>query len=153
MAGIWQLGSVTSANVWDMGEEGTYSGVAITSVDSDDTVYPGQTSVAIVGTEFGASQGTGGVSINGVVQTITAWTDTQITIAVVQGDNKYTDHTLTVTTDIGVTADHTVTLAANAPHGFVNLVNPITDDPGSVAYNTSPAAVTGDQFEWNDANG
>lgn len=66
----------------------------ITSVGGDNSVFNGETSVIIVGTNFGASQGSGKVYLsptdavgNGsrVEQTVTAWADTSITISVVKG--------------------------------------------------------------------
>ena len=58
----------------------------ITNIDGDNDVYPGQV-VVITGTNFGTSVGT--VTLDGVDQTVTHWTDTQITIIVVKGTMEY----------------------------------------------------------------
>lgn len=66
----------------------------VTDVDTDELVHAGQTGVVITGTGFGASQGAGSVKISpsnnvadggAVTQTVTAWSDTSITITVVPG--------------------------------------------------------------------
>lgn len=68
--------------------------VTVSSVNGGVNPYAGQTAVTIVGTNFGASQGTGFVKIapsdniadaGAVSQTVTAWSDTSITITVVKG--------------------------------------------------------------------
>jgi hypothetical protein len=66
----------------------------ITSVGGDDSVHSAETSVAIVGANFGASQGSGSVVISptnniadggAVTQTVTAWGASSISISVVKG--------------------------------------------------------------------
>lgn len=68
------------------------AGPTISDVDGDDTVFEGQTSVQINGSGFGATQGTGSVTIsptdnisdgNAVTPTVSAWGDTQITLSAV----------------------------------------------------------------------
>lgn len=83
-----------AARQWDVYLDYTEAaGVTVTSV-TPSTMRGGQTGVAIVGTGFGASQGTGFVRIcpsddvndvNGVNQTITGWGDTGITFNAVSG--------------------------------------------------------------------
>jgi len=60
---------------------------------SDSTLYSGQTGIVITGTGFGASQGSGQVIVSptdnvndssAVLQTVTSWGDTSITITAVQ---------------------------------------------------------------------
>src|SRR5688572_15144107 len=67
---------------------------SVTSVDGDNAVFAGQTGVVVAGTTFGASQGVGSVVISptddiddagAVTQTVTAWSDTSVTITVVKG--------------------------------------------------------------------
>lgn len=66
----------------------TTGGVTVTDA-SDENFYEGETAIPVIGTGFGASQGTGTVKISptnnvadgaAVTQTVTAWTDTQVTI-------------------------------------------------------------------------
>lgn len=61
---------------------------------SDENFFSGETAIPVIGTNFGASQGTGTVKISptnnvadgsAVTQTVTAWTDTQVTITAAQG--------------------------------------------------------------------
>ena len=56
---------------------------AISSLSPD--TGPVQTTVDISGTSFGASQGTGTVTFNGVVATASSWDDTSITVTVPSG--------------------------------------------------------------------
>lgn len=53
---------------------------AITNV-SVSTAFPGA-SITITGTNFGAAQGTGSVTFHGIAGTVTAWSDTSITVTV-----------------------------------------------------------------------
>ena len=70
---------------WDIGAYKAAAGggtLSITDIDVDDVVFDGQSAI-ITGTLFGVAQGQ--VLIGTVPQTITDWTDSQITITVVQG--------------------------------------------------------------------
>lgn len=66
---------------------------AITDIDTDEDIYPGQINVALTGTAFEANKGTGGVRLNSqsdglgidVSQTDTFWSITGINITVSQG--------------------------------------------------------------------
>lgn len=71
-------------------------GLSITSVtpSSFDT---GKTGVVIAGSGFGSSQGSSTVTIGGVAQTVTAWSDTSITITTSRGSQSMGAATLTVT--------------------------------------------------------
>ena len=65
----------------------------ITDIDTDEDIYPGQTTVALTGTDLGATAGTirlnsqsDGLGIN-IAQTVTGtWTDTTAEFTVVQGN-------------------------------------------------------------------
>jgi hypothetical protein len=70
------------------------AGVTVTDVDVDEQIYNGQTGVVISGSGFGSTQGSGTVKISptnnvadagAVSQTVTAWSDTSITITAVKG--------------------------------------------------------------------
>lgn len=117
------------------------------------TAYPGQSRTIAV-TNAGATQGTGGVTIGGVAQTITAWSDTSITFTTVQGNNKYeAGKTIELTTDGGDTASDTIELIVEpGTGGYVDVVDPAVSDESSLAYQFETAGgdpvATGDQCEW-----
>ena len=118
------------------------------------TAFPGQ-SRTISGSGFGATQGTGGVTIDGVSQTITSWSDTSVTFTTVLGDNSYgTGKPIVLTNDAAETLSDTIELVADTAGGFgyVEMLNPDTSDESSVAFGATPTVVTGDQFEWEDFN-
>ncbi|ATN93352.1 hypothetical protein [Marinobacter phage PS3] len=128
------------------------SGPSLDTVPS--TAYPGQ-SRTVSGSGFGATQGTGGLTIGGVSQTITSWSDTSITFTAVLGANSYgSGKTIEVTTDDDDTDSGTIELVADTAGGFgvVTMSSPNTADESSVAYGATPTVVTGDQFEWEDFN-
>lgn len=114
------------------------------------TITPGEP-VTLTGTNFGATQGT--VDVEGVAQTVTAWSDTSITFTAVLGNNNYASgKTLTVTTDGAETVTGNTQFTPDTANGYgaIQLSNPNTTDESSVAFNTT--AVTGDWFEWHDVN-
>lgn len=65
----------------------TVVGPAITGVSSATPRY--NSSLTITGTAFNSTQSTGTVTIGAVAQTVTAWSDTSITVTVARGTNKY----------------------------------------------------------------
>lgn len=117
------------------------------------TAYPGQSRTLAV-SNAGATQGTGGITIGGVAQTVTSWSDTSITFTTVQGTNKYaTSLTIELTTDGGDTASDTIELIVEpGTGGYVDVVSPETTDTSAFAYQAETAGgdpvATGDQFEW-----
>ncbi|HIO30735.1 beta strand repeat-containing protein [Marinobacter salarius] len=128
------------------------SGPSLDTVPS--TAYPGQ-SRTVLGSGFGATQGTGGLTIGGVSQTITGWSDTSITFTTVLGANSYgTGKVVELTTDAGGTDTGAIELVADTAGGFgvVTMSSPNTTDESSVAFGATPTVVTGDQFEWEDFN-
>ena len=141
----------TVASVWVSFIE---AGVGPTLSAAPATAFPGQ-SITVTGTNFGASQGTGGVTIGDIAQTITAWSDTSITFTTVLGVNSYgASKPLKVTNGSGGVVVSSIELVANTAGGFgyVAMDNPNTTDESSVAFGATPAVVTGDQFEWEDFN-
>lgn len=75
-----------------LGQMDPVTGPVPSDVDGDDTVFEGQTSVQINGSGFGATQGTGSVTVsptddindvNAVNPTVSTWSDTQITLSAV----------------------------------------------------------------------
>lgn len=118
------------------------------------TAFPGQ-SRTVSGSGFGATQGTGGLTIGGASQTITSWSDASITFTTVLGANSYgTGKVVELTTDAGGTDTGAIEIVANTAGGFgvVTMSSPNTADESSVAYGATPTVVTGDQFEWEDFN-
>ena len=81
--------------------------ISIADVDGDNVITNTQTGVVITGIAFGASQGTGSVTLvqnadgsgTNVPQTITNWTDTAITINVSAGSLADTNSFIRVVTD------------------------------------------------------
>jgi hypothetical protein len=87
-------GTARTSRILFSAVQGTASAVAITSINSGATYHNGN-SVAVAGSGFGASQGTGRVvlsptddidDVDAVEQTVTAWGASSITITVVRGD-------------------------------------------------------------------
>jgi len=117
------------------------------------TAYNGQPrTIAVTGA--GATRGTGSVTIGGVAQTVTSWSDTSITFTTVQGDEKFeAGKTVTLTTDAGDTATGTIELVVEpGTGGFVDVVDPATTEQSSFAFQVEDAGgnpvETGDQFQW-----
>jgi hypothetical protein len=81
-------------------------------------------------------------------QTITSQTATSLVITNVAGNVPYGTVTLRLTDGI-YTSDYTMTFTAILTHGYVVAANQATDE-SSVAYNTSPAALDGDVYEWTE---
>jgi hypothetical protein len=99
--------STTDTYLWDIQSTGTPVSTTDTlswdiriypyiyNVDLDNTIYNGQSSVAINGVNFGTITGT--VDIDGVFQTSLSWSDTQIIIPAVNLTGlAYGQHTLRV---------------------------------------------------------
>lgn len=110
------------------------------------TAYPGEV-ISITGTNLSSVT----ADYDGVSATVNVINDTNIEVTINQSNLEYASHLLTLTNLSG--SDSTsIELVANTANGFgyIVLANPNTSDPSSVAYNTSPLAVTGDQFEWED---
>ena len=81
--------------------------VGTPNITSISTAAPREgASLTITGTAFGASQGSGDVKINGVAQTVTAWSDTSITVTVVLGANKFGAAYTVVVRDNALTASN-----------------------------------------------
>lgn len=75
---------------------GGTSGLTITSV-TPSSFDSGITGIVIAGSGFGASQGSSTVDIGGQAQTVTAWSDTSITITSARGSNSMGAASLKVT--------------------------------------------------------
>jgi hypothetical protein len=67
--------------------------------------------VKITGTDFGASQGSGGVSVAGTSAAVETWSDTEIEFTMPSGVPTDSEVTFTVTTDAGGTASSQIDIA------------------------------------------
>ena len=145
-------GGYKSGNTLVGGYTGTYTGGSGLSIPA--TMYPGQ-SITITWSGLGTTQGTGGVTIGGVAQTITSWSDVQIVFTVVQGGMNFgPNKAVVITTDGGTSYSGETELIADAGSrkAYVNMTAPVIDDSSSVAYQTTAVVAVGDQFEYQDNN-
>lgn len=104
-------------------------------------------------TGAGASQGSGSVTLGGVVQSIVSWSDTSITINVNRGNSKYgVSLPLVVTNGLGeVSNPVTVPLEAPTTHTVVNLTTPAGS--GLLITPESVPAATGWQIAYRVTGG
>lgn len=126
------------------------AGVTITGTDDDTPEY--QSSLTISGTGFGATQGTGAVTIGGVSQTVTSWADTSIAVTVARGSNRYGVALDLVVTDGSGAAStaYSVTLMPQAGWDYVVIGTPDTTADNSL--DATPALAAGKIVPW-DTNG
>lgn len=157
MAGIWQMGKVTSPNVWDMGSVGAFSGsLSITSVGGDNIVVNGETLVPVVGTLLNTvtsavvetSDSTYSVDVTASYSAASAESatfthalgNTPLSTASYQLRLKLSDGITTVTRNISVEPASGLQVTELA--GTL-----VTTDPESVfAPYTGPAPAVGDQY-------
>jgi hypothetical protein len=104
----------------------------------------------ITGSNFGASQGAGGVAIGGVAQPIVSWGDTSITIGpIARGILRYGTQSVVVTSDAdGSSNPSAQPLLPQAGWNYVNLVNPLATSGARIT--ASPDLAGGDQLAWGD---
>lgn len=121
--------------------------LSITDVDSDDIITNGQTGVVISGNTFGAS---GTVTIDGVTQTVTAWSDTAITITHVRGSMKYGAQTLSVTNDSAEVTTHNITVNPATGYSYVDLSGYVEETADITG---TPSLIDGDQLEYDNIAG
>jgi len=130
------------------------SGPNITSVS---TATPREgASLTITGTAFGASQGGGGVTINGVAQTVTSWSDTSVAVTVVLGTNKFGAAYNVILTDSSAVPSNTYAgitglLPANSGLSYVDLGTP--NSTSAYRLTSSADLVSGDQIEYSNVGG
>lgn len=112
-------------------------------------------SLTITGTNFGASQGSGDVKINGVAQTVTSWSDTSIVVSIVLGTNKFGAAYTVVVRDNALTPSNSYAgITGLLPVSGDDYVNVGTPNPDTTLRLTSIAdAVSGDQVEWYTQGG
>jgi hypothetical protein len=112
-------------------------------------------SLTITGTAFGAAQSTGSVTLGGTALTVTAWSDTSITVTIALGLNKYGAALNLIVSSAGG--------GASAPFGITSIAAPSgwsTVDVGtpyataSQRLTASPVDIaSGDQIEYENPGG
>jgi hypothetical protein len=90
------MGASDFWSIFTIGIEPGASGPTITNV-TPSSFDSGITGIVIAGSGFGASQGSSTLTIGGVTQTVTAWSDTSITFTSVRSSLSMGAQTLTVT--------------------------------------------------------
>lgn len=133
-------------------EAGAGTTPAITSTSSA-TPANGST-LTITGTDFGASQGAGSVTIGGVVQAVTSWADTSITVLVARGTNKYGSAVNVVVTDNALASSSPYALTGLTPQSgwsYVNITTPNTSVGARIS--TTPDLSSGDQVAYDNVGG
>lgn len=107
-------------------------------------------SLTITGTNFGATQGAGGVTIGGVAQAVTSWSDTSITVTVARGTNQYGASVNVVVTDSALASSSPYALTSLQPQSGWSFVNVGTPNPApELRLSTSPDIASGDQIAWD----
>lgn len=127
------------------------SGPTITST-SDDTPTNG-TNLTITGTGFGATQGTGGVTLGGVAVTPSSWADTSIVIPIALGDRKYNVNAAIVVTANGGAASsgYNVQIQPATGVSYVNLSGTLATSGDRIT--ATPDLASGDQLEISNVVG
>ena len=102
----------------------------------------------ITGTNFGASQGAGGVTIGGVAQPIVSWSATSIVIGPIErGALLYGNRSVVVTSDAdGSSVPSVQPLLPQTGWNYVNLVNPLASSGQRIT--AAPDLAGGDQLAW-----
>lgn len=109
-------------------------------------------SLTITGSNFGATRGTGSVTIGGVVQTVTSWSDSSITVTVSEGENPYGVGLQIVVTANGALVSSPYSLTELLPptgRSYVNVGTPSTTSTARIT--AAPDAASGDQLEHDSA--
>jgi hypothetical protein len=129
------------------------SGVAVLNVDDDDeNIRSDQTNVSVTGLGFGASQGSGSVTLRqgtaSVTQSIDSWSDTAIqfdTVILASGaDIKHGNAALRVTNNSSDSGQLDITVAPPTGQFFVDLASIATSAPERIT--AFPDLVSGDQL-------
>lgn len=149
-------------NTADSANVVTYSGFAVTNnstqvgpgISSLSTSTPANgSSLTITGTNFLATQGAGSVTIGGVAQTVTAWSNTSITVTVARGTNQYGTNLAVQVTNNSALASNTSTVQITPQSGwaFTNLGTPNATSTNRI---TAVAdLVSGDQLAYDTKSG
>lgn len=128
---------------------------ATPTVTSTSTASPSHLgSLTITGTNFEAAQGTGGVTIGGVAQTVTAWSDTSITVTVDRGVSKYGAAVNIVVTNNSALSSSPYALTSILPQSgwsYVDIGTPNTT--ASLRITCYPDLASGDQVAYASLGG
>lgn len=145
---------------WTLGQSDHWAIVAValkgsttapTIISTDSATPRNGSSLVITGVNFGASQGTGSVSLGGVAQTVTAWSDTSITVTVARGTNKYgAAVSLIVTINGGTTSNTSAAVTGLLPQTGWSYIDLTTPNATSANRLTATADLaSGDQVAWD----
>lgn len=148
----WTLSVGAQWQVLGLAIRGTTTAATITG---SSTATPNNLgSVTFTGVNFGASQGS--VTIGSVAQTVTAWSDTSITVTVVRGGNGYGNALNVVATTAAAAVSNSFALTGLLPQtGWQYLT---AGTPNATAANRLTATgggdiVAGDQIAWGNLVG
>ncbi|MEN9417118.1 MAG: hypothetical protein RI988_738 [Pseudomonadota bacterium] len=127
------------------------STISVTDVDTDESIRSDQTGIVITGTGFGATQGTGSVTITQgavtVAQTVTSWSATSIQFSTAfeasPNDLKFGAATLRVTENGGTYAEIGITITPPTGQTYVAITS-VNATPG-YRFVVSPDLAVGDQ--------
>lgn len=119
---------------------------------SDDTPTDGSTLTLTV-TNAEASQGTGGVTADGVGWTETSWADTSVAVTVALGDNKYgVNVPLVLTNNSGLSSSaYNVQIQPASGKAYVNLSGTLATEGDRIT--AIPDLASGDQLEISNVVG
>ena len=130
-------------------------GGATPTISSTSSSTPAYTSsLTITGTNFEAAQGIGTVTIGGVLQTVTAWSDTSITITVGRGTNKYGVSVNVVVTNNSALSSSGYALTSLQPQSgwsYVDIATPNTTTSNRIT--SVPDLASGDQVSYTTLGG
>ena len=148
----WALtGAYAGSDNWNssvMTLRGYTTAPTIVSLSSSAPAY--QSTLVLTGMNFGATAGT--VSLGGVAQTVTAWSDTSISITVGRGTNKYgVSADLIATTSAAVVSNAFTIAAGLMPQtgwSFVDLLTLETTSNYRITATTD--IVSGDQLAYDN---
>lgn len=136
------------------------AGLAVTDVDTDESITGTQTNVVITGTGFEAAQGGGTVEIFdqddllSVEPSIDSWSDTSIQFDMSIGTStgiRYGAATLHVTNDSTDTDSIAITITPPSGVNYVNLSGTLADPEDRLE--SSADLEAGDQVEWSNVVG
>lgn len=157
-SGTWGMtgysnGSGTGASEWG-GTDLSATGPSISGVSNASPANG--SSLTITGSAFGASQGSGSVTIGGVAQTVTSWSDTSITVTVARGTNKYGTALNVVVTDDAAASSSPFALTGLQPQSgwsYVNVGTPNADTTVRLTVVSGVELASGDQVAYDNVGG
>lgn len=133
----------------------TDSGAVVPTISGTSAAAPRRNSLLyIFGNNFGATQGTGGVTIGGATESVQSWSNTLITVLVAIGTNKYGATVNAIVTDGLGNVSSGFALTGFLPPVGSDYVNAGTPNPTATNRLTFTAdAASGDQAEWTVRDG